>query len=119
MQFDTLKQEQEFDHYAAEFLLTKRNPSAADMALVMQRAFDNLNGAPASVSAFERAYRELYASGAVALVTEKLVEPIVQVRQRLTAEEYHAMPASLATRKYSNDRQFKSDVDALVAARKI
>lgn len=119
MEFETLKQEQEFDHYASLFLLEKRNPKPEHMALVLVRAHENLNGAPPSISAFERAWRELYDEGSVPLAMEKLIVPVVEKPEVLTAEIYRTIPTSQATRKYRTDLSFKSQVDALIKAGQI
>jgi hypothetical protein len=114
MEFETLQQEKQFDHFASEWISRYRHPGREDLAKVMQRAHENLAGNLPSVSAFERAYRELHSEGEVELVTEKLVEPVVAVRQRLTVDEYNSMRASDITRKYISDRTFKADVDDLI-----
>jgi hypothetical protein len=119
MEFENQKAEADFDSYAAQWLLRYRHPGTEALALVMQRAYDNLAGALPSVSAFERGYRELYAEGRLKLVTEKLVEPVMPVRQKLTVEEYRAMRADSVARKYMVDREFKRDVDSLIARKLI
>jgi hypothetical protein len=117
MQFETIKEEKEFDAACSAWLHKYRHPDTADLAIVMQRAAE-LGGHPC-VSLFERAYRELYAEGQVKPATEKLVEPVVAKPEVLTAEAYRKIPASQVARKYMTDRGFKSQVDALIKNREI
>jgi hypothetical protein len=117
MQFESSKQEREFDHFAAEWLQRYRHPGTADLAKVMERAAE-IGGLPC-VSLFERAWRELFSEGAVAMVTEKLVEPQVEKPEVLTAEAYKKIPASRVTRLYMTDRSFKAQVDSLISRRLI
>jgi hypothetical protein len=119
MQFDSLKTEQEFDRYAAEFLLKKRNPKPEHMALVLVRAYENLNGTPPSISAFERAWRELYEEKSVPLVMEKLVPPTVEKPEALTAEAYYKLPASEVIRRRNSDPLFRKQLDTLIARKEI
>lgn len=117
MIFQDHKLEAEFDAACSAWLQKYRHPKTQDLALVMKRAVE-IGGLPC-VSLFERAYRELHAEGEVAMVTEKLVEPIVVKPEALTAEEYRKIPASQVARKYMTDRSFKAQVDNLIARKEI
>jgi hypothetical protein len=117
IQFDTLKEEKEFDHYAAEWVTKYRHPGQEDLGKVMVRAAE-IGGLPC-VSLFERAFRELLSRGEVKPAFEKLVEPVVEKREPLTVEAYRALSASVVARKYMTDRAFKADVDSLVSRKLI
>jgi hypothetical protein len=119
LQFENAKAESQFDHYAEAWIKKYRCPDAADLAAIMQRAHDNLAGALPSVSAFERAYRELYAEGEVQLVTARFIEQTVAQPEVLTAEEYHRIPAAESARRYKTSPGFKASVDALIARKLI
>jgi hypothetical protein len=117
MQFNSVQEEEDFDSALATWLVKYRHPNTADLALVMEKAA-SIGGLPC-VSLFERSYRELLAEGAVKLVVEKLVEPVVAKSEVLTAEEYRKIPVSQVLRKYMTDRNFKSQVDRLIHNREI
>lgn len=121
MQFENEQQEKEFDRYAAEFLLKKRNPKPEHMALVLVRAYENLAGAPPSISAFERAWLELYKEKSVPLVMEQLNVPAAEPAKTLTVEEYRSIPANQIARDYLNNKGgwFRGAVDELVRLKKI
>lgn len=116
--FQTASQEQEFDRVAADWVRKYRSPSADDFALIIQRAHENLRDAWPSISAFERAYRELVAEDGVAVCNEKYAEPqpASPANAPLTAEAYRKLSANEVIRRYRNDRVFKGQIDALVAA---
>lgn len=117
MFFQDLKEEKEFDAACSAWLKKYRHPGTSDLAKVLQRAC-RIGGFPCA-SLFERAYRELHAEGEVALVMEKLVEPVVTESAILTAEEYRKIPASQVARRYMADREFKKSVDRLIARKEI
>lgn len=117
IQFESLADEREFDHFAAEWVTKYRHPGTEDLSKVMARAAE-IGGLPC-VSLFERAYRELLSAGKVKPVFEKLTEPMVEKPAVLTVEEYRRMPASTIARKYLVDKTFKSQVDSLIAQRLI
>ena len=93
------------------------------MALVMQRAHANLEaaGLPASVSAIERAYRELHYEKIIGLVTEPLAVSPADLEKTLTKEQYVALPANQVARDYLNNKGgwFRAAVDELVRSKQI
>ncbi len=117
MQFNSVQEESEFDKYGAQWLLKYRQPSTADLAKVMEKAAE-IGGLPC-VSLFEKAYRILLAAGEISLVTEKLVEPLVEKPEVLAAEAYRLIPASQVARKYMTDKVFKASVDRLIQRKEI
>jgi hypothetical protein len=117
--FEDPKQEREFDAYASKWLLTIRRPPAEDLAKVLVRAHENLNGGLPSVATFERAWRELYQEGTVQLVLEPIKVEAVAKPEVLTAELYRKIPASQVARKYMTHKEFKKSVDRLIARREI
>jgi hypothetical protein len=121
LQFESLQHEKDFDHACSLFLERHRFPGRDDLAKIMQRAHDNLaaTGLPPSPSAFERAFLELHSEGEVALVTEKLVESLVEKPEVLTVEDYRKLPASTVARRYLVDRDFRKSVDSLIARKLI
>jgi hypothetical protein len=76
MKFNSEQHEAQFDRAADEWIRRYRNPGVEDLAAILQRAHENLNGAFPAVSAFERAYRELVAEGEVAICDQKYTEPV-------------------------------------------
>ena len=117
----TLTQEKQLDHVAADWLVSIRRPSQADISRVYLRAVQLVEeeGFPISKSLVERSYRELLAKGEVVLVTEKLAPPESVKEPVLTKEMYQAMPAAVIARKYMIDRTFKAQVDTLIEAKLI
>jgi hypothetical protein len=119
MQFETLKDEKEFDHYCSEWLHRYRFPGKEALTLVMQRAYDNMGDGLPSIAHFERAYRELYSEGRLLLITEPIKVEAVAQPEVLTADSYKKLSASFVTRKYLVDRNFKAQVDRLIARKEI
>lgn len=123
MQFETLAAEKSFDHAVSEWIRVHRFPGTQALALIMQRAFDNLKaaGLPPSPSALERAYRELHAEGAVGIYTEPLAIPPADPEKTLTKEQYDATPASENAKKYLNNfgGWYRAAVDELVRLKQI
>jgi hypothetical protein len=119
LEFATARQEQEFDHCAQQWIRKYRSPSAEDMALIMVRAHENNNGATPSISAFERAYRELVAEGRMSICNEKYTEPVVVKRKHLTVEEYRLLAAQEVARRFMRDPFFAADVNKLISEGKI
>jgi hypothetical protein len=115
LQFESAQQEKAFDAAVSQWIRQTRYPGTTALALVMERAQASLKaaGLPPSVSALERAYRELYAEKAVPLVTEKLVVP--DAEPTLTAEAYHKIPASeVARRLLRGDSKFRDQINSLI-----
>ena len=122
LQFESLSAEKAFDHAASEWIVRYRYPGVAPTALVLQRAYDNLtasNLAP-SVSAFERAYRELLFEKQVPLALTPLEVPPESVKEpELTAEIYKSLPASVISHKMQTQKGFRDRIEALAKAGKI
>jgi hypothetical protein len=112
------KLERDFDTAGANWLLRYRRPSTEDLAKVYRKANELLHELQLTpcVSLFERAYRTLLADHEVALVFEKLVEPVVTKPETLTVEDYKKMQASEITRKYLHNHGgwFRAAVDDLI-----
>jgi hypothetical protein len=123
MKFESLKEEQAFDHSVSEWIRFHRFPGTAALALIMQRAYSNLKaaGLPPSPSALELAYRQLHAEGAVGIYTEPLAIPPADPEKTLTKEQYEATPASENAKKYLNNfgGWYRAAVDELVRLKQI
>ena len=122
LRFENLSEEKAFDHAASEWIIRYRYPGVEPTALVLQRAYDNLTAAKLapSVSAFERAYRELLFEKQVPLALTPLEVPPESVKEpELTVEAYHALPAAEIAKRYLRGGAFRAGVDKLIAEKKI
>jgi len=119
MEFATEQLERDFDFAAAQWMLRYRAPSTEAVALVLQKVFDGLRDGLISIAHFEKAYRQLYAAGRLKLITEPLKVEAVAQSEVLTVEDYRKIPASEVARKYMVDRNFKAQVDRLIARKEI
>lgn len=122
LQFKSLSDEKAFDHAASEWITRYRYPGVEPMALVLQRTYDNLMASKLtpSVSAFERAYRELLFEKQVPLALIPLEVPPESVKEPvLDAKTYHSIPAAVLSRKMQTQPGFRAQVEALAKAGKI
>jgi hypothetical protein len=106
----------EFNSYFALWQLEDHSPdwplfkSAEAADLVRSRAASY--GGMVSISHFIRAFSELRASGEVKQLRQP--RPVAIEEPQLTPEAYRSIPASVTTRRYMTDPDFKIQVDSLI-----
>lgn len=114
--FRSQQEEEQFDEAANTWLQQHRFvENTHDLSKILELAHSY--NSPICPTSFERAYRELCASGDVTICNDKFIAPLA--RQPLTAEEYGRMAANDIIRKYHSDSVFQAEVESLISQGKI